>query len=65
MPALAIDVWSLFHSSTLCTAIFSGRDLAGTDGMGTFLALIKCHLVSPFVKSAAGLDVRQQRKAAC
>ncbi len=33
--------------------------------MGAFLALIKCHLVSPPIKSAEGLDVRQQRKAAC
>jgi hypothetical protein len=65
MPTFAINVRSLFHSRTLCTAIFSRRDLAGTDGMGAFLALIKCHLVSPFIKSAEGLDVRQQRKAAC
>jgi hypothetical protein len=49
MPTFAINVRSLFHSRTLCTAIFSRRDLAGTDGMGAFLALIRCHMVPPLL----------------
>jgi hypothetical protein len=47
MWALAGNVWSFLHRFALCTAILSGRYVAGTDGMGAFLALVKCHVVSP------------------
>jgi hypothetical protein len=65
MWTLTGNVWSFFHRFTLGAAILSaGGYIAGTDGMGAFLALIRCHMVSPFIKSAKGLYVRQQRKAA-
>jgi hypothetical protein len=64
MWALAGNVWSFLHRFALGTAILSGGYIAGTDGMGAFLALIRRHMVSPFIKSAKGLYVRQQRKAA-
>ena len=62
MWALASNVWSFLHRFALGTAILPGGYIAGTDRVGAFLALIRCHVVSPFIGSAEGLDVRRSGK---
>ncbi len=46
MWALASNVWSFLHRFALGTAILPGGYIAGTDRVGAFLALIRCHVVS-------------------
>jgi hypothetical protein len=48
MWALAGNVWSFLHRFALGAAILSGGYVAGTDEMGAFLVLIRCHVVFSF-----------------
>ena len=62
MWTLAGNVWSFFHRFALGTAILSGRNVAGTNGMSAFLTIIGCHMCVSFFEAAEGLDASQSRK---
>ena len=62
MWTVAGNVWSLLHRFALGAAILSGRYVTGTDGMGAFLALIRCHTCLLLFRAAEGLDASQATK---